>query len=822
MNLKHKNKYINVSSLILLSTSMTFTGAVNATMASDSNLSIDQGASGFARPVDGNGSWFAMEALGPGGWIYTGIGGLNNIDLGVPQAANGAPGANGALPADAANGNIDNPWVFFGSTGAHQTTSAITVLTDDTTGLVTMDFTGWDVSWNNVASISMGGDPANYPTNTGIATITCANTCENGDTYVLDYSTNVPDVSVNFPGVAYELHLEGTITVPNTAPVGVPFTVNGVARTTTRSIPISSYITDTNYTAGNAITISNQSTNLTSCGTVADDNGGNVIFPADCVAGTYTFSYSVKDDLGLDSDIQTGTVILTNTAPVTVDFAENSLASSAKVFLVATNASDADTVTEATNTVDAATVSIVTDAASGSCTANTPSAGQITFTTGTVDSSCTYTVNDTIGTSGTTSNTSTISITIVTAETPLAANDSTSLGVANATIAKNGTATIDVLDNDSHPDGLDAIATGTVAPGATAPSNGNIGINGTSGVITYTPTTGFAGTDTFTYTVDDQGLNNGVQTSNEATVTVIVTNVSPAATDSTLTTATNTAGNVDVTANVSDADGTVASITAADGNHGTTTEAGMVITYTPATGFSGPDSFTYTATDDNGVTSSEATITVTVTATAPSVTIGTFDIGSLGLSVGSTNGTVTTADVGTDSALEQQCIGGCFDFAVTGLTNNQQIQVVLPLSADIPAGSVYRKLIGGNWQDFTANADNNIKSAAATATSPTLVCPASNDSSYTSGLTEGNRCLLLTMNDGGPNDADGISDGVLTDPGGLGIKALAENAPSSTEGCSITNNPGKAQDHAEWLIVSVFIGVLGWFSFKRRSKYNIT
>ena len=37
------------------------------------------------------------------------------------------------------------------------------------------------------------------------------------------------------------------------------------------------------------------------------------------------------------------------------------------------------------------------------------------------------------------------------------------------------------------------------------------------------------------------------------------------------------------------------------------------VTYTPNTGFSGPDSFTYKATDGQGVSSNIATITITVT-----------------------------------------------------------------------------------------------------------------------------------------------------------------------------------------------------------------
>jgi large repetitive protein len=62
--------------------------------------------------------------------------------------------------------------------------------------------------------------------------------------------------------------------------------------------------------------------------------------------------------------------------------------------------------------------------------------------------------------------------------------------------------------------------------------------------------------------------------------------------------------------------------------HGTATASGTTITYTPTTGFFGPDSFTYTAT--NGAsTSAPATVSITVSAptiavSPASLTAGTF------------------------------------------------------------------------------------------------------------------------------------------------------------------------------------------------------
>jgi hypothetical protein len=76
--------------------------------------------------------------------------------------------------------------------------------------------------------------------------------------------------------------------------------------------------------------------------------------------------------------------------------------------------------------------------------------------------------------------------------------------------------TINVLANDSDPDGDTLTVTA-----ATDPANGTAVVNADN-TITYTPDAGFTGTDTFDYTVDDG--NGGTDT---ATVTVTVNEVTP-------------------------------------------------------------------------------------------------------------------------------------------------------------------------------------------------------------------------------------------------------------------------------------------------------
>jgi uncharacterized repeat protein (TIGR01451 family) len=105
-------------------------------------------------------------------------------------------------------------------------------------------------------------------------------------------------------------------------------------------------------------------------------------------------------------------------------------------------------------------------------------------------------------------------------------NSSVSTYINNPPVAVDDTATtpedtavwIDVLDNDYDIDGTLDPSTVTVT---SDPSNGSTIVNTTTGEIQYTPDTNFHGSDSFTYTVDD---NDGA-TSNEATVNITVGDV---------------------------------------------------------------------------------------------------------------------------------------------------------------------------------------------------------------------------------------------------------------------------------------------------------
>ncbi|MFG6489634.1 putative Ig domain-containing protein [Roseateles sp. BYS78W] len=220
---------------------------------------------------------------------------------------------------------------------------------------------------------------------------------------------------------------------------------------------------------------------------------------------------------------------------------------------------------------------------SGTTVTYTPSAGYSG-----VDS-FTYTATNAGGTSGT----ATVSIT-VTPQTP-------TVSAVSATVAYNSSSNTITLS-------LGGGAATSVAV-ATAATHGTATASGTS--ISYTPSPGYIGTDSFTYTATNAG-----GTSSPATVNLTVNPSVPVAGPVATTVAFNSGSNVVALALTGGAAVSVAVPTAP--THGNVTITGTSISYTPTVGYSGTDSFTYTATNAGG-TSAPATVSLTVNPSMPVV-----------------------------------------------------------------------------------------------------------------------------------------------------------------------------------------------------------
>ena len=142
------------------------------------------------------------------------------------------------------------------------------------------------------------------------------------------------------------------------------------------------------------------------------------------------------------------------------------------------------------------------------------------------------------------------------------------------------------------------------------PASGSL--SGVAPNLVYTPAADFAGTDSFTYKVNDGQLDSNVAT---VIVSVLPVNDAPVANPDSATVKRRTQVSIPVLDNDTDVEGDALSIAAVTAPaQGSVAIAGTSVVYTaPQQGsFLGPVTFQYTASDGRGGTAS-ATVTVTVT-----------------------------------------------------------------------------------------------------------------------------------------------------------------------------------------------------------------
>jgi uncharacterized repeat protein (TIGR01451 family) len=145
------------------------------------------------------------------------------------------------------------------------------------------------------------------------------------------------------------------------------------------------------------------------------------------------------------------------------------------------------------------------------------------------------------------------------------------------------------------------------------PTHGTLTLNA-DGSFSYIPATNYTGPDSFSYRASDGTTNSGIAT---VSLTVTPVNDAPVAVNDTYSTTEDTPLSVSapgILANDTDADtNTLTAALVSGPTHGTLTlNADGSFSYTPATNYTGPDSFSYQANDgttNSGITTVSLTVT---------------------------------------------------------------------------------------------------------------------------------------------------------------------------------------------------------------------
>ncbi|KRB43882.1 hypothetical protein ASD90_19905 [Terrabacter sp. Root181] len=283
-----------------------------------------------------------------------------------------------------------------------------------------------------------------------------------------------------------------------------------------------------------------------------------------------------------------------------------------------------------------------------------------------------------------------------------------------------------VLSNDTDADGNTLTAVKV-----TNPSHGTVVVN-TNGTFTYTPTANYNGPDSFTYKAND-----GSADSNVATVSISVrpVNDDPVAASGSVSVVSGSSNNVLGLSgtDVETTTGNLAYAITGGPSHGTLSGSGTSMVYTPAAGYSGADSVTYTVTDrgdpDNcGTvvantctavrTSAPATVSITVTArgTSTSSAPATATYGDpsvlLTASVSAGAGTATAGSVTFTVKSGATTIGTATSAAVNG-SGQASVTYAIPAGTAIGSYTVLVDYAGsGGFSDSSTSGTLTITKAA--------------------------------------------------------------------------------------------------------------
>lgn len=196
-------------------------------------------------------------------------------------------------------------------------------------------------------------------------------------------------------------------------------------------------------------------------------------------------------------------------------------------------------------------------------------------------------------------------------------------------------------------------------------------------------------------------------------------------------------------------------------------------------------------------------------------TLGTtMKLGDVALEQGKIVASVDLTGLPTIPSQYNQANLKIYDYKVAGVAAGESLLVVIPQQFPIPADASYLRSNGSAWNLFVENLNNSIFSAP----SVDGVCPAVGSSVYTAGLTAGNMCVQLRIEDGGSNDSDGLVNGEIADLGVVIGPAIEEPEVPNTNGNSgsgsTTSSGGSGGGGS---LPLTFLSLILLFSLARRS-----
>lgn len=394
-------------------------------------------------------------------------------------------------------------------------------------------------------------------------------------------------------------------------------------------------------------------------------SGPNVTYtPTAGYVGNDSFTFSVRDPSNATSNTVTVNITVTNQAPTATPQSVSVTVDTQRVITLAGSDLDSDPLTFA----------IATGPSNGSLSAVT--GASVTYTpnaTYTGSDSFTFTVRDTANA---------VSAPAMVSITVRPNNQAPTAGPQPPVSAVHDRSTnITLVASDPDDDPLTYIYSD--------PPNGTV--TGAGPSVTYTPTAGYVGADSFTFRVRDPSNAE----SGTVTVDITVTNQAPTATPQNVSVIHDRPAAILLAS--TDPDGDALTYTVSTPTSGTLAGPAPNLTYTPAAQYVGSASFTFSVRDTANATSTPATVNITVTNQAPTATPQSVSV--------TTNTPRVVTLAGSDAD------GDSLTYAIASSPSNGSLSAVTGASVTYTPNAAY---IGPDSFTFTVRDTANVVSAPAT------------------------------------------------------------------------------------------------------------